>query len=287
MTYLSFPPKLSWYFIRLYAMNFFVLLLGILSIVYIFDIVELLRRAAKYENATLDIILQMGFFKLLDVGQMVFPFVILFSAIWTFWQLTKKSELVIIRAAGLSAWQFILPLILTAFIIGLLKIVVINPMGAVFIKKYEAMEVQYISKRTSAISISEQGLWLRQDLNDGKVILHADKVTLPYWRLQDVWLYEFDKESKFIRRIDAGNANLKEGAWRFNWAISNQAGQLPKVEENFTLPTTLSVEELESSFRSGSLSFLPPVSCKLWGHLVKFLSLLQHGFQPLSVFYLA
>ena len=248
ITGLSFPPKLSWYFIRLYGMNFLILLAALLAIIYIFDVVELLRRAARYENATLGVVLKMGFYKLPDVGQMVFPFAILFSAMWTFWQLTKKSELVIIRAAGLSVWQFILPLVLTAFIIGLLKIVAINPLGAVFISKYEALETQYISKRTNSISISEQGLWLRQDYNGGKAILHAGKISLPSWTLRDVSVFVFNPSYDFTRRIDASSSVLKDGAWRFKWAVSNQPGQLPRTGNDFTLPTELTIDELESSF---------------------------------------
>lgn len=248
MKILSFPPKLSWYFIRVYGMNFLILLTALLCVIYIFDIVELLRRASKYENATLGVVLQMGLFKLPEVGQMIFPFAILFSAMWTFWLLTKKSELVVIRAAGLSVWQFILPLVLTAFIIGLLKIAAINPLSAVFISKYEALETQYISKRTSSISISEQGLWLRQDYNGGKAILHADKVSLPSWTLRDVSVYIFSPQYDFLRRIDADSSVLNDDAWQFKKAVSNEPGQLPKTGNEFVLPTNLSVGELESSF---------------------------------------
>ena len=280
MRRLSFPPKLSWYFVRLYAMNFLILLSALLCVIYIFDIVELLRRAAKYEAATLPIVLQMGLYKLPDVGQMVFPFAILFSAMWTFWQLTKKSELVIIRAAGLSVWQFIMPMILTAFIIGLLKIVAINPMGAIFIEKYEAMETQYISKRTSSISISEQGLWLRQDYQGGKAILHADKISLPTWTLRDVSVFIFSPNYDFLRRIDAGSSELKEGAWRFKWAVSNQPGQLPQTGNNFMLETPLTIDELESSFSN-------PQTISFWKYPNYIKVMEETGFDstPLKIFF--
>ena len=180
------PPTLSWYFIRQYGLNFLVLLAGLLAIIYIFDVVELLRRSSRSEEVSFSLVLMMGLYKLPEVGQMVFPFAILFSAMWTFWQMTKRHELVVIRSSGLSVWQFILPVILASFIIGLLLIVVVNPLGALFISKFENLEARHLDKRSSAISLSGQGLWLRQDHEDGKAILHAEKIIMPDWKLEGV-----------------------------------------------------------------------------------------------------
>lgn len=243
-----FPSKLSWYFVRQYSLNFLILLVGLLAVIYIFDIVELLRRSARAEDITLSVILMMGFYKLPEVGQMIFPFAILFSAMWTFWQLTKRHELVIIRSAGLSAWQFILPVILTAFIIGLLLVVVINPLGALFVSKFEKLEAQHISKNNSTISLSEHGLWLRQDYNDGKAILHADKVSMPDWTLRDVSVFFFSSDNDFLRRVDSGSAFLKDGAWHFQFAVSNVPGKIPQTDYDMKIKTDLTIGDLESSF---------------------------------------
>lgn len=109
------------------------LLFGLLLVVYLFDTIELLRRAAKVEGLPVSLVLQMGLFKLPDVGQQIFPFAVLFSALFTFWQLTRRSELVVVRAAGLSVWQFMMPLAFAAFLIGTVQMMVVNPVGALLI----------------------------------------------------------------------------------------------------------------------------------------------------------
>ena len=106
-----FPSTLSRYLARVYTLNFLGLTAGLLGIVYLFDTVELLRRASKFSDVPLGLVLQMGLFKLPEVGQLTLPFAVLFSAMMTFWQLTRKHELVIVRAAGLSVWQFLGPVV--------------------------------------------------------------------------------------------------------------------------------------------------------------------------------
>lgn len=245
-----FPSTLSWYFVRQYSLNFLILLAGLLAIIYIFDIVELLRRSARSENITLSLILMMGFYKLPEVGQMVFPFAVLFSAMWTFWQLTKRHELVIVRSSGLSVWQFISPIILTSFMIGLLLIVVLNPLGALFVSKFEKLEARYLEKNSSAVLLSEQGLWLRQEHEGGTAILHADKISMPDWILRDVMVFFFSSDNIFLYRIDSGEASLKDGAWNFRYAVSNRPGQLPQMGDHTKIATDLTVGDLESSFAS-------------------------------------
>lgn len=67
---------------------------------YLFDTVELLRRAAKFSDVPFSLVLQMGLLKLPDVGQVILPFAVLFGGFYI-WSLSRKQELVSIRAAGL------------------------------------------------------------------------------------------------------------------------------------------------------------------------------------------
>ena len=244
------PAKLSWYFIRQYSLNFLALLFGLLAIIYIFDIVELLRRASNADKTSLPLILQMGLYKLPEVGQLIVPFAVLFSAMWTFWQLTKRHELTVVRSAGVSAWQFILPIILAAFVFGLILISAVNPLSALFISKFEKLETQYLGSKSRTVSLSDQGLWLKQKYGDGQAILHAQRVQMPHWHLQQVTVFFFDLENNFERRVDAASSYLQEGQWHFQYAVSNAPGQLPQAANDLKIETDLTVTDLEGSFAS-------------------------------------
>ena len=65
-----------------------------------------------------------------SVIQILLPFVFLFGVIAAFVGLNRKSELVAMRAAGVSAWRFIMPAGLAAFVAGVLTVVALNPLAA-------------------------------------------------------------------------------------------------------------------------------------------------------------
>src|ERR1043166_572508 len=100
--------------------------LAMLSIVFILDYIELIRRAGTRPDATLLILLEMAALKQPDMMQQVMPFAILFGTMMAFWRLTRSHELVVARAAGISVWQFLAPPLAGAFLLGAMVVTLFN-----------------------------------------------------------------------------------------------------------------------------------------------------------------
>lgn len=243
-----FPMTINFYLMRVYATNFLIFLLGILAIIYLFDVVELLRRAAKMDSVPLSLVFVMGLYKLPEIGQLVFPFAILFSAMLTLTQLNRRHEMTILKAAGFSAWQFLIPLIIVALTIGILKISVINPLGSFFITEYEKLESDHLEHESTLISLTKEGLWLRQEHENGVAVLYADKIDLPDWSLNNVMALFFSKEYEFHRRIDSQAAYLENGKWVFEDVVSNKKSELPETADILSMATDLTIDDLKESF---------------------------------------
>lgn len=274
---MKITTTLSKYLTKRYALNFCILLGALLSIIYLFDTVELIRRASKYTDVPLILILQMGLLKLPEVAQTLLPFAILFSAMFTFWQLTRKYELIIVRASGFSIWQFLMPITLTSLFIGLIYMTAINPLGAVFIGKFEDLERTYLKRQESQIAVFQEGLWLRQavliessatpnesdilpkpqnELIRGYIILHAEKVKQPEWVLQNINVLYFTDNNDFLQRVDAKTAKLNKEFWTLEDAVIHKTSGKSKKQNKYLLPTTLTARDIEESFASPeSMSF--------------------------------
>ena len=95
---------LSFYIARQFVLWFFSFLAVLMAVIMLFDFIELLRRGATRPDVTTLLTLRMAILKLPEVLQDLFHFIVLFSAMFTFWRLTRNQELVIARAAGVSAW---------------------------------------------------------------------------------------------------------------------------------------------------------------------------------------
>ncbi len=260
---MKISATLNRYMARSYILNFILLLCALLAIIYLFDTVELIRRASKRDDVPLGLVLQMGILKLPEVGQVLFPFAILFSAMFTFWQFTRRHELVVFRAAGFSVWQFLSPVLMVALSLGLLQMMVINPVGSLFITKFEELERTYLSRQENQIAVFKEGLWLRQSTHpedgserEGYVILHAPRIEQPAWVLKNVSVLYFALGDRFYQRLDAERARLEAGRWVFENATVHRAGRKTDTLASYYLPTLLTVQDIEESFASPeSMSF--------------------------------
>lgn len=248
---LAFMPRtLFRYLARFYLVNLLSMTAILLGIVFLFDLIELLRRASKHEDVDFGVVLQMGILKVPDMAQTIAPFIVLFSALFTFWQLSRRHELVVLRSSGISVWQFLSPIVCVGVAAGVVMMAVINPLGALLYSRYNVLETTYLDRGEETIALFDDGMWLRQETPDGYAVLHAAQIDVPDWRVQDVMVLFFDTNDRFNKRIDAGGAILKEGNWLLRDAYVNIIGQPSELKKSLSLPTALTPRDIEDSFSS-------------------------------------
>lgn len=248
------PSHIHRYTIATFLKSFITLLVMLFALIVMFDSIELLRRAAKVDGLPFSQIIQLALFKLPDAGQEVFPFVILFSSILTYWTLNKRSELVIYRGAGLSAWQFTLPVAFTAFCIGVIFLFILNPLSTLMLGRYEVLESKHLGSPQNIVTLSKNGLWLKQDKPYTNIILHAGGFDINSWTLSDVTLLYLNKNDSFQKRVDAPIALLNDKEWLLHNAVINGASmQSMENKKNYAIETDLSRQDIIDSFADPKL----------------------------------
>ncbi|MBT4889845.1 MAG: LptF/LptG family permease, partial [Rhodospirillales bacterium] len=206
---------LSVYIGRQFLWNFIGLLAIILTIVLLFDVIELLRRTHSRPNITFMIILKLALLKLPYMTQQVFPFATLFGGMLTFWRLARHQELVVTRSAGISAWQFLLPVIAVGFLLGVFQMTALNPLASTTLTHYERAEVQLFKGGRSKLEISKTGVWLRQSNPQGQAVIRATRIITEGQSisLYDITVFLFKGTDQFHKRFDAKSASLEDGFW--------------------------------------------------------------------------
>lgn len=246
---------LSRYLGKQYFVWFMAFFIGLTGIIYLFEIAELLRRSANLADATLGIVLRMGAYKLPDTIEKILPFVVLFSGMFTFWRLTRSQELIIARAAGISAWQFLAPALLITLLFGGAYVTLMNPLGATMNARYKDMETRYL-RRGPSLELTGAGLWLRQEEDNRRYLLHADKVAMNPLTLTPAIVFVYDKDEVYLGRIDAAEAVLKEGVWEMQKVWFNWTGQDQTYSETYALSTSLTTEKIQESMAApNTISF--------------------------------
>src|ERR1700749_1217606 len=179
------------------------------SVTFLLDYIELLRRGGNRIQATWGTLLEMAALKLPHTEQEVMPFAVLFGTMLAFWRLTRNNELVIARAAGVSVWQFLTPAVVGALLSGIIAVTVFNPAASQMEATYEQLDSRFLKQTSEDLTLSNSGLWLRQrEPSGGQVVIHGTKLVAPELLLDKVTLFFFNKSYQFSSRVEAKTARL-------------------------------------------------------------------------------
>ncbi len=103
---------------------------GVTAVIYLVDFTETSSRLAGLTGYSVPGMVFMTALRVPLILQQTIPFVALFVGMTTLIALNRKYELVVVRAAGISVWQFMLPFCIGALLLGLGAMLVINPLAA-------------------------------------------------------------------------------------------------------------------------------------------------------------
>lgn len=236
------------YLIKEFLAKFFLFFFILIGIAYLFDTVELIRRASGHDNVSITDITTLAFYKLPDIGQQILPFITLFAAIATFRNLSERHELVTLRSAGLSVWQFIIPVVTITFVLSLTYLTIIHPLSSIAMTRYESLQNFYFGDGVETVTIIDDGLWLRQEDNSGSFILKAETLDAKNWIMANVSVFFFDENNTHLQRIDAKNARLEPETWVFERVSLHKTGEAAAILPSLSLKTSLTTDTIAESF---------------------------------------
>ena len=272
--------------------NFVAVLCMVLGVVFMFEMIDLLRRVADRPDIGWGFVLEMVITKLPRTLDMVFPFVMMIAAMVTFWKVSKSNEFVIIRAAGVSVWGFLTPILFAVFVIGTINITLVNPIAAKMYEMYETLDYRLKTKNPEAVVFSDKGLWIREATDENHVLVmqakslrQQDEDTL---HLYDVSILELDRNSQILRRVEAFMAVLKGDVFELKDVGVFEAGKprlslnrveykttitADRIKENFIDPEAISFWDLP-----GTIAFYKQSGFSAVKHQMRYLSLLASPF---------
>jgi lipopolysaccharide export system permease protein len=232
---------LAWRFLRVILGIF----ATIFSLMFVIVFVELIRRASDNPEAGAGTVALLALMRVPFQTEMILPFAVLFGAMATFTDLTRKLELVVARAAGVSVWQFLAPPLFTAFLIGLVSVTVYNPLSARLKQRSDQMELDLFGVQGS-VRI-DHGVWRRYHGIDGLAVIHATNTKRGGAELGGVSVNIYAPEGGFIERVEAARATLQPGAWLLQDARVSAPGEPATLVDNYLLATDVTPEELAAT----------------------------------------
>ncbi len=211
---------------------------------------------------------------------LILPLIMVLAGIALFLGLAKSSELVVVRAAGRSGLRFLVSPVVTALAIGLFAVMVLNPLVAAMSKEYDQRAAARMAaeRGTAAVlSLSAEGLWLRQGDATGQTVIHAARISPEGTELGGVSFHLFSPEGRILGRIEAEGARLEPGQWLLDGAkqwdltAANPEAAAMTPSAPLAVATDLTPEQLVEKLGS-------PVAVAFWDLTAQAQALERAGF---------
>jgi lipopolysaccharide export system permease protein len=237
---------------RYFAGRFVVSAVGVFASIFILlvlvDYIEMVRKTSGLVSASAVTVAQTSLYRVPQLLEKMMPFCVLIGAMTCYLALSRRLELVVARAAGVSAWQFIAPALASSILLGVLATVAYNPMSANLRELSKRMEAELFGSAPGGGIQDASGFWLNQINSDGQWIINAARSEQQGVRLTGLTVFRFDPDFQFKERIEAREATLDEGRWLFKSARRYTLDSPPVDQDNFSIATTLTPAQVRNSF---------------------------------------
>jgi len=234
------------YVVRHFLNSFMVVFAIMGSLIAVFDLIDLLRKAAGKTTLSQLIVFKMLCLRLPMHIQEILPFIILFTAILTFWRLNRYSEITILRTSGLSIWQILSPLLSVALIIGLIDLIFLSPFASKMMGRFEFYESKYLNVKEQAFNLTDTGIWLRESVSHESRIYHIGHIDDAN-QFNNISVYIFSNQNHFLKRYEANVGYLNNGQLILKNAHEIQNNQPPTMNAEIILTTQLSLTKIQNA----------------------------------------
>ena len=226
------------------------------SIILLVDFVEGARDLGVDEDLGAGTLILLTLYKAPQLIEQTIPFIVLFGVMGALYALNRRSELIVLRAAGLSAWRFLMPALVVTTSLGILWAAAFNPMATASTAAHQAI-IDRITGQTRQQK-NKTEMWLREGSDVGQTVIHANGSNLIDRSLTEVTFYYFVTESNgktvFHNRIDAESAKLLGvGFWQLTNARESSGDAISETSAALSLPTTITIQELEEGRQNSKL----------------------------------
>jgi lipopolysaccharide export system permease protein len=203
------------------------------------------------------------FLSLLNTPSVLFeilPFVFLLSTQLFFINLIDKNELQVFKYTGLDNIKIIKILGLYSFILGFVVVIFFYNGSSILKNSYLLIKNNYSDDNKYLAVITENGLWIKDEINENINIINASKVNNEF--LLNVSITRFNKDFNIIEILQSEKVDITSKKWKiFNPIILKGNSQSPLDE--LVLQSNFDLQKINGLFSNlSSLSIIDLITLR-------------------------
>ena len=200
----------------------------------------------KEVNVSMSLPIFLTFLNIPSIIFDIFPFIFLITAQFAFIKLIEQNEIIVMKNFGLDNLKIIKVLSIISFCLGIFIITVYYNLASNLKYSYLNLKNNYSKDNKYLAVITENGIWIKDQVNDNINIINAEK--LEKKTLYNVDIIQFDKDFNFENNISADKVLIEDKSWFIEKAIiTNKKGKLQN-EKKYILKSNLNFNDINSLY---------------------------------------
>ena len=236
-TYIKFLINLfNISFIKIFTTFFFIIL-----------ITNILEQIEFFKDKNLSF-LYIFFLSFLNTPSILFdilPFIFLLSTQVFFIYLIDKNELKIFKYSGLDNIKIVKFLGIYSFIIGIIFVVFFYNGSSILKNSYLLIKNNYSDDNKYLAVITENGLWIKDEINDNINIINALKVNNEF--LLNVSITRFNKDFDVVEILQSEKVDITSKKWKIFNPIILKGSSQSSLDE-LILQSNFDLQKINSLF---------------------------------------
>ena len=196
------------------------------------------------------------FLVLLDIPSLIyeiFPFIFLLSSQFLFLKLLDSGELNTFKNHGLNNIKILRLITLTSFVMGLFIVIIFYNLSAIMKFEYLNIKKNFTKDNKYLATITENGLWIKDEINDQINFINAQKFTIN--SLNEVDIIQLNKKFEFQSNIKAEKIDIEDNNWKLYGVQIIDKDNNIKIIEEMNFFSNFNYKEINNLFSNlGSLT---------------------------------
>lgn len=202
--------KYQKYICIIFLKNFIVVSLVFLGLSFILNLFEEIKFFDDY-NVKISFIIFLNLLNTPSIFFELFPFIFLISTNFFYIYLNDKNEIEILKHNGINYLRILSVITFLSLVIGFILIIFFYTFTSNLKNQYLSFKNKFTEKNEYLAVVNEDGLWIKENLDDSINIIHAKKFLDN--KLEDVSITVTDNKFNSKSHFFAEVANIERKNW--------------------------------------------------------------------------
>ena len=225
-------------------------------------ITNILEQIEFFKNIDLSFF-YLFFLSLLNTPSVLFeilPFIFLLGTQVFFIHLIDKNELQVFKYSGLNNIKIIKILGLYSFILGIIMVIFFYNGSSILKNSYLLIKNNYSDDNKYLAVITENGLWIKDEINDNINIINARQVNNEF--LLNVSITKFNKDFDLVEVLQSEKVDITSKKWKIFNPITLKGNSQSTLNE-LILHSNFDLQKINSLFSNlSSLSIIDLITLR-------------------------